>query len=200
MDESNLGGRVIARIALSVGIVALWPRLIGLVAAVAAYFALPRILRLFESERKRTKRLGVDREIPLLAELLTAHLLSGVGILEALESLAPSLDSQLSELTDEVAQRLRRGDSNPFAPWCTIPALVRLAEACERAMRSGTSMSTSAMRLAERLRAQEGMQRQADLERAVIRMTLPLGLCLLPAFIATVVIPMAYELFMRIEF
>lgn len=178
----------------------MWPRIPGLLFALVSYFATPRLLRLFESAHLREKRLGIDREIPLLAELLSAHLSSGASLLESLQSVARALDSQLRQLTDEVGERLRLGQSDPFAPWRSVSALEPLADTCNRAHRSGASMASAAARFAERMRAREFRHRQSELERAVVRMTLPMGLCLLPAFVATVVIPMAYALFQGVDF
>ena len=191
---------MILRIALPLGLVALWPKPSGLIAALISYVVVPRVMRLLESEHARERRLGVDREIALLAQMLSAHLIAGAGLLDALESIAPSLRSQLGPLTAQVAERLRGGISDPFGPWRSVPGLVPLADSATRALRTGASMATAASRVAERVREREYRARQSDLERAVIRMTLPLGLCLLPAFILTVVIPMAYVLFQRIDF
>lgn len=200
MDGQDFGGSVIARIALGVGVIALLPHAIGVLLALLAYVLLPRVVRLFESDQARERRFGVDREIALLAQLLSAHLSAGAGVLDAVESISKSLRSQLAPLTQEVAMRLRAGDRDPFEPWRRIPGLVPLADSATRSMRSGSSMATAAERIAERVREREYRSRQSALERAVIRMTLPLGICLLPAFVLTVVIPMAYVLFQGADF
>lgn len=200
MDATNIGERVIARIAIAIGTVAISPNALGLLFGVFLFFVTPKLLRLFEPAHQQEQRLGIDRELPLLAELLSAHLVAGAGLLDAIESVAKGLKSDLSPLTQEVAARLRAGSSDPFAPWRRIEPLIGLADACTRAMRTGSSIAAASSRVAERLRARQFRHRQASLERAVIRMTLPMGLCLLPAFIATVVIPMAFALFQGIDF
>lgn len=191
---------MIARIALAAGLVALWPKPVGVAIALAAYAFSPRLMALLESDQVRQRRLGIDHEVPLLAELLSAHLIAGAGLLEAVESIASSLTSPLAALTCDVAQRLRAGDPAPFEPWASVPALKSLADSCQRAVRTGASIAAVANRVALRMRAEQHHQRQAQLERAVVRMTLPLGLCLLPAFVLTVVIPMAYSLFQAADF
>lgn len=200
MDEKDLGCRVIARITLPLGLLAIWPTAIGLVVAALCFILLPRLLLIFDSQQSLERDSKVSDEAPLLASLLSAHLASGAPLREALQSVSRALQSDLSALTDQVAVRLTNGERDPFAPWRQVPALQGLADSCSRAVRTGASISNAASRVAERLRKEQFHQRQAQLERAVIRMTLPTGLCLLPAFVATVVIPMAYTLFQGINF
>lgn len=200
MDESNPGGSVIARIALPLGLLAVWPSPIGLILAALVFLLLPRALLLFESQRLQERRLGVEGEVALLAELLSAHLSAGAPLLEALTAVSGALRSDLAKLTAQVIEGISNGERDPFRPWREVPSLVGLAESCSRAVRTGASISMASARVAERMRLNEFHQRQAQLERAVIRMTLPMGLCLLPAFVATVVVPMAYAFFQGVDF
>lgn len=138
--------------------------------------------------RERRRR---EAELPHAVLLLALALSAGLPVPEALRQVAAALPGPATRALQTAASRLAVGAS-PDAAWAGLvhdPGTARLVRTLARAERTGAAVADVVARLATELAA----ERRAGLEeraRAVgVRAALPLGVCLLPAFVLLGVAP-----------
>jgi Flp pilus assembly protein TadB len=142
------------------------------------------------SVRRRRERLvaSIPHAVDLLAAALAVGLAPGAALEQITEVVEPPLADELAELTS----RLRMG-VDPVTVWRNLsrhPELGGLGRAVLRAVESGASVADAMLRLADdqRRRSRAAVEGRA---RAVgVKAALPLGVCLLPAFILVGVVPL----------
>lgn len=159
----------------------------GPVAAGAAWVALDRS----ESRASREARADAARDLPHLVDLLAATLRSGAAPAAALASVCAACPGAAADRLDPVLARLRVG--LPAAEvWRVLSydaVLAPLGHTLARAEASGSSVADAIERLADDLE-REALASVEDRARAVgVRAAVPLGLCLLPAFILIGIVP-----------
>jgi Flp pilus assembly protein TadB len=158
------------------------------VAAVGTWIAVGRV----EPAGARRTREQVARELPHLVRLLGVALASGAPPATALEVVADALPGAASDRLRPVASRLRLG-ADPAAGWAALrsdPALAPLGRALGRAEEGGVPVAEAIARLADDL-AQQARGEVERRARAVgVRAAVPLGLCLLPAFLLIGIVPL----------
>jgi Flp pilus assembly protein TadB len=160
----------------------------ALVAALACWWFTGRMEP--PSVRRRRERLvaSIPHAVDLLAAALAVGLAPGAALEQITEVVEPPLADELAELTS----RLRMG-VDPVTVWRDLsrhPELGGLGRAVLRAVESGASVADAMLRLADdqRRRSQAAVEGRA---RAVgVKAALPLGVCLLPAFILVGVVPL----------
>jgi pilus assembly protein TadC len=140
--------------------------------------------------RRRREQLAAS--VPHAVDLLAACLAVGLSPGAALEQVTAVVEPPMAEELSELSSRLRLG-VDPVTVWRDLgrhPQLGGLGRAVSRAVESGASVADAMLRLAEDLRRQT----RADVEsmaRAVgVKAALPLGVCLLPAFVLVGVVPL----------
>lgn len=166
---------------------------VGAAAAGGAWVALGRS----EPPATRRARLAAEVELPALVLLLAAALRGGAPPATALGACCAALPGPAAERLEPVRARLSLA-LDPVAVWeslATDPVLAPLARAMARAGRSGASVADTVERLADD-QARSARARREDLARAVgVKAALPLGLCLLPAFLLIGIVPVVAGLF-----
>jgi tight adherence protein C len=166
-------------------------------AAAAGGFVLPdAMLR----SRAETRRRRMREELVYFVELLSLSVSSGLGIEGALEQATAAGEGPLFDEVRRLAREARlRGEPASHA-LVTLPEEVGMpeAESMATAVRSAAAHGTP---ITQALRAQAGALRQRRRlelvesgERAQIRMLLPTGLLILPAFFVVVLYPAAMQL------
>jgi len=157
------------------------------VAAAAAWLVIERS----EPSGLRRDRELTRRDLPHIVGLLSDALRSGQAPVDALSVVVSALPGPAAARLGEVVPRLRLG-LDPLAVWADLaadPALGPLGRALARAHRTGSPVVPAVERLADEL----GRAARADLEdraRAVgVKAAIPLGLCLLPAFVLIGIVP-----------
>lgn len=159
----------------------------GLVAAVAAWVVIGRA----EPPSVRRRREAARRDLPHLVGLLADALGAGQSPTEALALVTRALPGPASERLALVVPRLRLG-VDPRTVWeglATDPALAPLGRVLSRAEATGAPVVVAVARLAEAL-AEDVRGDVEDRARAVgVKAALPLGLCLLPAFVLLGIVP-----------
>jgi Flp pilus assembly protein TadB len=147
-------------------------------------------------ERAEPAHLRRDRELarcdlPHVAGLLADALRSGQAPVDAVALVAGALPGPASDRLAALVPRLRLG-VDPGQVWADLaaePALAPLGRALARAHRTGAPVVAAVERLADEL----ALQARADVEdraRAVgVKAAVPLGLCLLPAFVLIGIVP-----------
>jgi tight adherence protein C len=166
-------------------------------AAAAAGFLLPDVMlkRRAESRRRRMRE-----DLVHFAELVALAVSAGLGVEGALDEAAGSGEGPLF---DELRRLLRegrlRGDS-ASAAISRVPAEVGLpdAESLAAAIRAaadhGTAITQALRAQARALRERRRLELVEASERAQVRMLLPVGLLILPAFFVVVLYPAAVQL------
>jgi pilus assembly protein TadC len=130
-------------------------------------------------------------DLPLAADLMAAALRAGAPPDLAARTVGESLDGPLGERLVRVANALRLGEP-PSRAWeylSELPGGQRLSKAAARSADSGAALATAFCRHAEELRAARVAAADARARRAGVLVVLPLGLCFLPAFLLTGVVP-----------
>ncbi|WP_224388735.1 type II secretion system F family protein [Pseudonocardia sp. ICBG1293] len=136
-------------------------------------------------------------------DLLATCLAAGLAVADAVGAAARRLDGPAGDVLRRVAGLLALG-ADPEDAWAAagpVPELAGFARAAGRSARTGAVLGRSAAAEAARLRAGLADLAEERAQRAAVRITAPLGLCFLPAFlilgIVPVVIGLAGEAFAR---
>ncbi|GGR47599.1 pilus assembly protein TadC [Nocardioides luteus] len=184
-----------------------WRPVLALLAAVAAYvfiggvagmvLAAPAgvvcwlVIGRMEPAEVRRDREAARAELPALVRLLSAALSSGAAPAEALVAVAAALPGPAAARLLPAASRLHLG-ADPEKTWRTLvddPALAPLGRALARAQATGAPVATTVERLADDL-TRNARAEVEDRARAVgVKAAVPLGICLLPAFLLLGVVP-----------
>jgi Flp pilus assembly protein TadB len=162
-----------------------WPG--GLAATLAVWVVIGRA----EPPSVRRAREGAQRDLPHLVGLLADALRAGQSPTEALALVTRALPGPASDRLAPVVPRLRLGvDSRTvWAGLTADPALAPLGRVLSRAEATGAPVVGAVARLAEAL-AEDVRGEVEDRARAVgVKAALPLGLCLLPAFVLLGIVP-----------
>ena len=146
----------------------------------------------WESAAAGRRRARIEADLPHVVDLLVAVLAAGAAPGDALAQVADVVEGPVADELSGFVARLRLG-ADPVAVWSAMsrhPQLGRLGTSLRRAAESGAPVAAALARLGEDLRARrrsdvEGRVRQIEVKAAV-----PLGVCLLPAFVLVGVVPL----------
>lgn len=177
------------------------PGPLGLALAVPAAVLAATVLARVEPAAVRHRREALQHDLPHVVSLLAAALRAGAATDHALRLVARALPGPAADRLAGVAARLELG-ADPEAVWAEAavsdPALAPLARGLARAHRSGASVATAVERLADELAAETRAQVE-DRARAVgVKAAVPLGLCLLPAFVLVGIVPLVAGLMVTV--
>lgn len=164
----------------------------GLGAAVGMWVVIGRA----ETPESRRAREQVRRDLPHLVTLFAAALRSGVAPGEGIALVCAALPGAASARLAGVVARLALG-VDPVQVWQGLagdPELAPLGRTLARSQATGAAVVPSMERLAEDL-ARRARADVEDRARAVgVKAALPLGLCLLPAFVLLGIVPVVAAL------
>ncbi|WP_433797386.1 type II secretion system F family protein [Actinoplanes sp. CA-252034] len=163
----------------------------GLIAGTAAGVGTDRFLRGREPAEVRRERQDAHADLPLGADLLAAALRGGAAVDRSISAVAEALGGPLGERLQRTARSLRLG-AEPAEAWghlTGVPQAERLVAAAVRSSASGGALAGALERLAGDLRADRAVAIEAAAQRAGVLIVLPLGLCFLPAFLLTGLMP-----------
>jgi pilus assembly protein TadC len=143
------------------------------------------------SAASRDARAAAAADLPHLVDLLAATLRSGAAPSAALAAVTAACPGAAADRLDPVLARLRVGVPAGEV-WRVLSGddvLAPLGHTLARAEASGTSVADAIERLADDLE-REALATVEDRARAVgVKAAVPLGLCLLPAFILIGIVP-----------
>lgn len=173
----------------------------GLVLGAAAALVVHRLVAVAEPAAVRRERDVVRRDLPLLVLLLATALRGGAGAGTASRQVCAALPGPAADRLAIVADRLALG-VDPERVWVALaadPELGALGRAMARAERTGAPVAAAVARLADDL-ATTSRAEVEDRARAVgVRAAVPLGLCLLPAFLLLGIVPLVASLIAGIQ-
>jgi len=156
-----------------------------------------RAVRGLEPSAVRRHRTRLEATLPQVVDLMSTCLEAGASKTGALVEIADALGPPMAaELTSFVA-RLQLG-ADPVTVWAamaTHPQLGPLGRALRRAGDSGSSVSEALARLAVDQRSERRAAVEAKARTIEVSASLPLGLCLLPAFVLIGIVPMVASSF-----
>jgi tight adherence protein C len=183
-------------VAESFGLAPITPVWLWLAAGAGGFFLPEAMLKRRAEGRRRRMR----QDLVHFAELVSLAVSAGLGVEGAVDQAAASGEGPLF---DELRRLLRearlRGESAP-ATMSRLPAEVGLGDAESLAVAIGAAADhgtaiTQALRAQARaLRERRRLELVEASERAQVRMLLPVGLLILPAFFVVVLYPAAVQL------
>ena len=184
--------RLVAAFGVAVGAWVLVGGVPGAVAAPVAAAACWWVTGRMEPAAVRRRRERLAAAVPHVVDLMAACLGAGLSPTSALEHVADAVGPPAQDVLVAVSARLRLG-VDPATVWRDLarhPQLGGLGRALARAVESGASVADAMQRLSDDLRRAS----RADVEsraRAVgVKAAVPLGVCLLPAFVLVGVVPL----------
>ena len=160
---------------------------LGLGLGVGVRLLVPRLQG--EGERRRSEALA--RQAPLTVDLVAACLASGAPPDTAVEAAARAIGSPTADVLLPAVAALRLG-ADPEQVWsevARVDGLAALARAFARSQHSGAALSDLLPRVADEVRASARARAEARIRTAAVRLTAPLGVALLPAFVLLGVVP-----------
>jgi Flp pilus assembly protein TadB len=160
---------------------------VGLAGVAGAWWALSRV----EPPGVRRDREEVQRTLPHLIDLFASTLRSGAAPVAGLAQVCAALPGPAADRLAPVVEHARWGATAAEA-WESVgddEQLAPLVRAMVRSQASGASVVDLVERLADELE-REGLARAEDAARKVgVAAAVPLGVCLLPAFLLLGVVP-----------
>lgn len=169
---------------------------LGAVAAVVIVVIVPRLLGRLESRSDRARREALDRQAPLLADLLAATLSSGATFRSALGAVATAVGEPTSSALRPAITAIDLG-ADPVEAWRASGASgahALVIDAVVRAAESGAPVSKVLARLADDLRREHRVVVEVAARSAGVRAVAPLAACFLPAFVLLGVVPVVASL------
>jgi pilus assembly protein TadC len=165
-----------------------WPgAIVGAVVATGLWWWLPGVL----AARPTAEQVQSAAELPLAADLIAAALQVGVPVDQAVRAVGEALSGALGARLVSTANALRLGE-RPEQAWrylVDLPGGSRVARVATRSADSGAALADALRRLADDLRTARLAAIDAQARRAAVLVVVPLGLCFLPAFLLTGVVP-----------
>lgn len=167
------------------------------VAAVGAWIVIGRA----EPRDVRVRRAAVRRDLPHVVALLAATLRGGAAPEDGIAQVCAALPGPAADRLAGAAARLSLG-LDPGQVWAALaedPELSGLGRTLARAHRTGAPVVAAVERLADDL-ARSARAETEERARAVgVRAAVPLGLCLLPAFVLIGIVPLVVALVSGLE-
>ena len=149
-----------------------------------------------EPAQVRRDREAVRRDLPGLVLLLSASLRSGADPATAVRAVARALPGPGADLLAEAGRELDLG-RHPAEVWRGLtrhPELAPLGRALTRATESGISVADTVGRLSLELADRSRAEAEDRARRVGVRAAVPLGVCLLPAFLLLGIVPTVVSL------
>jgi tight adherence protein C len=183
-------------VAESLGLAPITPVWLWLAAAAGGFFLPEAMLKRRAEGRRRRMR----EDLVHFAELLSLAVSAGLGVEGAVDQAAASGEGPLFDELRRLLREARLRGESASATMSRLPAEVGLADAESLAAAIGASADhgtaiTQALRAQARaLRERRRLELVEASERAQVRMLLPVGLLILPAFFVVVLYPAAVQL------
>lgn len=178
----------------------------ALVGPVAAAAALPAGVGLsvwigkLESPATARAREEINRDLPLVVDLLAACSSVGRATQESLPVVSRAVGGALGARLDEITARLALG-ADPATEWARCsrdPLLADLGRTMQRSAESGAPLTEGLARLAEDRRRERRTQVQLRARNVGVKAAGPLAACFLPAFMVVGVVPTVAGSFQRL--
>ena len=151
------------------------------------------IVLLDRRRRRAADRRRVERQVPDALELLHLALHAGLTVGQAIDRLATRAPHPTRSAFVEVRRRIERGRSAADALGALIehlgPDVGPTIDTVRLGIRHGSPISRTLDLLADDVRRRRRQQADADARRLPVRLSFPLVVCSLPAFVVLVIVP-----------
>ena len=184
--------RLTATGAVALGAAVLVGGVAGIVAAALAGAVCWRVTGRMEPPAARRRREELVAAVPHVVDLMAACLSAGLSPDAAVEQIAEAVEPPVREELEALSSRLRLG-VDPVTVWSDLarhPQLGGLGRSLARAVDSGASVAEAMQRLAEDLRRTARAEVETRARAVGVKAAVPLGVCLLPAFVLVGVVPL----------
>lgn len=164
---------------------------LGWGAAVVVTVGAWRVLAGVEPASQRRAREEASRQLPHLVDLLAATLRSGHAPMAGLAVACAALPGAAAERLRPVLAHASLGGS-PLSAWALVAdddVLAPLGRALARSQRTGASVVDAVELLAEELEREANAAAEDRARRVGVVAAIPLGVCLLPAFVLIGIVP-----------
>jgi pilus assembly protein TadC len=168
----------------------------GAALGVASWLAVRQLVPRLESAAARRRRRALAAQAPDVLDLLVACLASGSTVPAAVEATAAAVAAPAADVLGVVAAQLRLG-ADPVAAWAPVaaePPFAALAASVARSADSGAALADALADAADELRARRRSEVESAARRIGVRLTAPLGLAFLPAFVLLGIVPVVASL------
>lgn len=184
----------LVRLSAALAAVAAWWLLggrVGPVVGVVVLLLAPAVVARLEPGSVRRRREQMVRSAPVVADVMAAALAAGTPVERALPAIARAVGGPTGLALDQVDRRLAVGHclAQAWSPLLDEPGLGGIARCVVRSGRTGAPLSDVLEATAEELRSAARAAGMARIRSAAVRCVLPLGLCLLPAFVLLGIAP-----------
>ena len=160
---------------------------VGVVAAGVVWLVLGRA----ETPAQRARRVRVRVELPHVVGLLAAAVRGGLPPADALALVCVALPGPAADSLATLPPRIALG-VEPAEAWRALeadPGLAPLGRTLARSARTGEPIADALDRLGVELAARGRADAEDAARRVGVRAAVPLGLCLLPAFLLIGIVP-----------
>ena len=164
---------------------------VGLVAGVVAGSAVWVVLGRAETPAQRRRRESVRADLPHVVGLMAAGVRGGLPPADALAVVCAALPGPAADTLAVLPPRVDLGVA-PAEVWSRLerdPALAPLGRTLARSARTGEPVADALDRLGVELGARARAEVEDAAHRVGVRAAVPLGLCLLPAFLLIGIVP-----------
>ena len=163
----------------------------GAAAGVVALVLTAAVLGRLEPADRRRRREALERQAPLVVDLVAACLASGASLERSLDVASAAVGAPAAELLRRATTSLRLG-ADPRVVWADVARhdpLAPMARAVARSQQTGAPLAALLPRVADQARAAHRARAEARIRTAAVRLTAPLGVAFLPAFVLLGVVP-----------
>ncbi|MFP5069036.1 type II secretion system F family protein [Pseudonocardia nantongensis] len=146
--------------------------------------------------RAATRGVADAGDLAAAWDLLATCLAAGLTVPDAVAAAARRLPGPAGEAVRRVSGLLALG-ADPAQAWSAVsadPDLAGFARAAGRSAATGAALGRAARSEAARLRGDLADRAEERAQRAAVRITAPLGLCFLPAFLVLGIVPVVIGL------
>jgi Flp pilus assembly protein TadB len=163
----------------------------GLVAGVVAAVSVWVVLGRAETPGQRRRRERLRADLPHVVGLLAAAVRGGLPPADGLALVCRALPGPVADVLAGLSPLIALGVP-PTDVWGSLavePALAPLGRTLARSARTGEPVADALERLGRELAARARAEVEDSARRVGVRAAVPLGLCLLPAFLLIGIVP-----------
>jgi pilus assembly protein TadC len=166
------------------------------------YWITLRLIQSLPTRAQANSKLSVEAELPFFAQLLAALIAAGSNLLTALEVVSPMLNSELNRRTSRTIDLLKVGSppANAWHEWILDPVTRDWAAALIRAQERGRPLANLLRVSAISLTEQRVRRARIQVSKLGVKLSLPIGICFLPAFIFGAIVPIVITFFSTLKF
>ena len=161
-----------------------------------------RVIQSLPTKDQAQSQLSLEAELPFFGQILAALIATGANLLTALEVVTPLLTSDLHRRATRTIDLLKVGASPSMAwlEWKEDPAtrdwVGGLVRAQERGRPIANLLRVSALSLVD----QRSRRARMQVSKLGVKLSLPIGICFLPAFIFGAILPIVISFFSTLKF